>query len=419
VERVHRLDLGQSEISPRRTTPNGGLIVHATIARTGVQLYKNPDGTTRRELRLPEEVFSEDTLRSFEAAVVTVDHPGKLVTTDDWKRVASGHVVGTVMRSDDDPEKVATDLAIQDGFAVKGAESKKLTEVSCGYTCRLEPTSGTHPKYGAFDAIQRDIRGNHIAIGPKGWARGGPELRLHLDGGACVSGFDESDSYVPDEMTTATQQTPGPGNATQTPAAPTARSDADANEIATLRGQNAALTAEAERLRKADKERTDNATAQATQAEIDQRADARAELVADARTVLGGDWSPKGKTDDAIRREVLAKLEPELPIPEPKDDGAGPFVAAAYALALQHATKSTPQTGDAERKRADARQVRRGLPTLANVKGATARKDAGKKKAPADDDEEEEDPSIEDAREACVQRQRDRWKDSKMGKGGK
>jgi hypothetical protein len=56
-------------------TPEGYLRAWATIARTGVQMYTDADGSVRREYRPAEEVSSPESLASFAGKAVTLEHP--------------------------------------------------------------------------------------------------------------------------------------------------------------------------------------------------------------------------------------------------------------------------------------------------------------------------------------------------------
>jgi uncharacterized protein len=63
---------------------------------------------------------------------------------------------------------------------IKAIESGARQEISLGYLCRLEPTSGSI-NGEAYDAIQKDIVVNHVALGPKGWGRAGPDCAIRKD----------------------------------------------------------------------------------------------------------------------------------------------------------------------------------------------------------------------------------------------
>lgn len=405
VQRVLRLDLGTGELGTRRTTPQGGLVARARIARTGVLVYQNQDGTTRRELRLEEDVFKKESLDSFRAAPITMRHPGALITPLNWRDHVIGHMAGDVEKED---SFVAGDAHVQDAKGVRAVESGDV-ELSCGYQCRLDKTPGEHPVFGKYDAIQRDIVGNHIAIGPSGWGRSGPDVSLHLDGETddtlAVSGF-EAGSYVRDMPKEAATQTP---STTQTPIAPATppATNTDAGD-ATLRGENAALKAENERLTREATSRNDAATQEANQKRFDARVTARVALIASAKPILGAEWRDDGKSDDAVRREVLAELEPDLELPEAKADGAEGFVMGAFAHAV---------------KRADRAAVGNRNAVLASPRGgradaSTPRRVPTKRTDDAGGDTQAAEMTIGERTDAKLEEQKDRWK-KKSDRGGR
>jgi hypothetical protein len=154
----------------------GCAVIPALLTRTGVFRYTLGDGSTRRELRLPEEVFAPKAMQSLETATLTVGHPGK-VTVDNWKTLS----VGDVRNVKKDGKYVGADVIVRDAVALKRVDSGDLVELSCGYDCSLEMRSGVHDGE-AYDAIQRDLEYNHVGLGGEGWGRAGAEVRLRLDG---------------------------------------------------------------------------------------------------------------------------------------------------------------------------------------------------------------------------------------------
>ncbi len=145
--------------------------------REGVFSYKNTDGSERRELRLPEEVYSPDSLASLRAAPVTDMHPSEPVNPDNWQALSVGHVAENVRA---EKPFVAATLLIQDAKMIAAVEKGERRELSCGYECSLDETPGTFQGQH-YDAIQRGIKYNHVALGPKGWGRAGPQVALRLD----------------------------------------------------------------------------------------------------------------------------------------------------------------------------------------------------------------------------------------------
>jgi hypothetical protein len=180
---VWRYDIGEFR-SPVET-PNGYLKCDAKITKVGVFNYRNLDGSVRRELRLPDEVFRDDALQTFELVPLTNGHPSEngqrvRLNASNTRKYAAG-MVQRVRRHDD---TVAAEVLITDDDAIKAARGGK-TQLSCGYMCELEPSSGVTsgipgvPDGLRYDAIQRNILGNHVAMTDA--ARGGPDLTLHLD----------------------------------------------------------------------------------------------------------------------------------------------------------------------------------------------------------------------------------------------
>lgn len=133
------------------------------VGRVGVQEYIKADGTIRRELRLPEEVFNEDSLQSFVGKPITSNHPsaGK-VTSKDAHRLSIGAMLNAGIQ---DGDNVIVPIVIHSPTAIGDKR-----ELSLGYECKLDETAGVHPKYGTYDAIQRAIKIQHLSVVKKGRA---------------------------------------------------------------------------------------------------------------------------------------------------------------------------------------------------------------------------------------------------------
>lgn len=166
--------------APRRT-PAGMLLVDAYAARVGVQDYADGAGGTRRELRLPEEVFAEKAMAGYLGATMTNDHPAAAVTPVTWKDKA----VGTVLSARRDGDHVLVTMVISDAEAIADVEAGKR-ELSAGYGLTVEDAPGTHADFGAYDAIQRGIEINHLALVDAG--RCGASCALRADAGAADCG---------------------------------------------------------------------------------------------------------------------------------------------------------------------------------------------------------------------------------------
>lgn len=165
-------------IDDKRRTRDGYMTVSARVARAGnVQIYGGsevgkPDMSTVRVYRPADEVFSKDTMQSFAHRPVTLGHPSDSVSSVTWGDVAKGWSDGEVAR---DGEFIRVNMLVADADTIKAIEGG-TKELSMGYDCTLDWTSGVSPTGEAYDAVQRGIRSNHIAVVPQ--ARGGADLRI-------------------------------------------------------------------------------------------------------------------------------------------------------------------------------------------------------------------------------------------------
>ena len=78
LKRVIRLD--SMPITRASFTPEGFLMDTPILTCTGIFEYSNPDGSVRKELRLPEEVFSKESLASYEGSPIIISHDAGLIT---------------------------------------------------------------------------------------------------------------------------------------------------------------------------------------------------------------------------------------------------------------------------------------------------------------------------------------------------
>lgn len=164
------------EGKPRRTA-DGYLVAEAKCVRTGIQVYTGdevgkPELETVRVYRSADQVFAQDSLQSFSHAPITVNHPSVAVTADNWKDLAVGEVSTAAKR---DGVWVSLPLIFKDASAIASLESGKR-ELSAGYVCELDFTPGLTADGQAFDAQQRSIKINHLALVDR--ARAGPEARI-------------------------------------------------------------------------------------------------------------------------------------------------------------------------------------------------------------------------------------------------
>lgn len=163
-------------ISGVRKSKDGYLIADAFVARSGVQVYGGREvGILDRDVvrvwRPEAEVRAVDSMTTFQHAPITLGHPER-VNAENWKDLAKGEVSTEAEWVDN---KIRLPLIVKDAEAIAAIEGG-TRELSAGYSCQLEFADGVTPEGEAYDAVQRKIRINHIAIVPKG--RAGSECRI-------------------------------------------------------------------------------------------------------------------------------------------------------------------------------------------------------------------------------------------------
>ncbi len=155
-------------------TEEGYLIDHPVVTRCGIFEYADPDkdGGVRYELRLPEEVFAEKSLASYEGKPIIITHDAGEIDKDNVHDEQIGTILSKGYR---DGDKVRCKIVIHNTGALKECG---LRELSLGYGLNLDETPGVHNGQ-KYDAIQRDIEVNHLAL--VGEARAGDRARLNID----------------------------------------------------------------------------------------------------------------------------------------------------------------------------------------------------------------------------------------------
>ena len=171
LRRVIRLD--SVPMQKAYFTPEGFLKDKPILTSTGIFEYTNPDGSIRRELRLPEDVFSPESLKSYRGKPIVVTHDAGLIDKDNVAENQIGTILSEGERSGDD---VRAEIIIHDTDAMKDSGYKEL---SLGYNLDLDETPGEWNGQ-RYDAVQKNIRINHLALVRE--ARAGEQARLNMDG---------------------------------------------------------------------------------------------------------------------------------------------------------------------------------------------------------------------------------------------
>ena len=169
-----------------RFDENGFLVDTPIVARVGVQTYHLPDGTERREFRPASEVFKPDSLASYQGKPITLGHV--FVNSENAKEVVVGAVSGSAMRED---SNVIVPLTVYDKESIEKAKNGIAGELSVGYTTVDVESKGWGSNetgeykldgeyqsqdeipsdWVRFDALQTEIKVNHVALVYKGRAQ--------------------------------------------------------------------------------------------------------------------------------------------------------------------------------------------------------------------------------------------------------
>lgn len=176
TKEMHGLRYDAGAIAGPEKTDEGYLRCWATIARTGTQRYKRADGSEIVEYRPEDEVGNVDSLSSFAGKAVTLEHPPELLNTTNTSQYQVGFTDNEIVF---DGKYVRVRMTITDSEAIAAVESGATPEVSAGYQVDLDLTPGVTPEGHRYDAVQRCIRGNHVALTRKG--RAGSNVKVHLD----------------------------------------------------------------------------------------------------------------------------------------------------------------------------------------------------------------------------------------------
>lgn len=326
-----------------KRTQDGYLVANARVARTGIQLYAGrevgmEDRAVVRVYRAPEEVFHRDSLASFSHVPITNDHPAEAVTSVNWKDLAVGETSDEVLR---DGERLRVPLILKDAAAIALVEGGKR-ELSVGYTCDLAFEAGRTADGQEYDAVQKNIRANHVAIVARG--RAGSEVRI---------GDATSWGAAPIPTPTADEEPVMPGENLLTVVVDglsVSTTDQGAQAIEKLTSDRTALetkikdaekahaeaiAAKDAELAKKDAEIDDLKGKVLDDAALDKKVQARSDLIATARAIVA-DVKTDGVSDADIRKAVVTAKRGEAAI----KDKSQAYVDATFDILAEDAKKN-------------------------------------------------------------------------------
>lgn len=349
-------------------------VYRVPIAGAMVQKYVKSDGSEEMEAKLPEEILSDATVSSANSKPVTDGHHG-LVTKDNSHDLlkgftaSNGHVEGNMLYND---------ITITDPNLISQIKNGDKRELSIGFETQMDPTSGTY-NGTKYDAVQRNIRINHVAVVPKG--RAGHEVRLIGDSAEAVEQVETSEEKG-NQMETRVVRADGQNiTVAADDVEKITKLDADnsakAKQIADLDAQIKKLQSEKAQLQgdaDASAKKADEAQAKADSLEADNKklqeefdkykadgVDKKLELIDKVKSFVGDEYDYHGKSDRDMKIDAVKAIKGDSvdftdksdtyvqaafdmlekpkkvsgyagPEPEAKGDSADPIAKAYYDL---------------------------------------------------------------------------------------
>ena len=345
-------------VAGTRRTADGYLVADARIARTGIQEYAGHEvGMADRQIvrvyRPEASVFDKASMASMAHRPVTMGHPNEAVTADTWKRVSVGQTGDEVAK---DGDHVRVPMVVMDAEAIRQVEAG-TRELSVGYTADLAFEAGTTPDGQHYDAIQKNIRGNHVAIVARG--RAGAKARI---GDAADPWGDapqpkhEVQDMADQAIKTRTVLVDGLSVETTDQGAQAIEKlqsvigDKDKSIADAAKAHKAAIDAKDAEIAKKDAEIDDLKGKVLDAKALDAKVQARSDLISKAKAIVS-DVKTEGLTDAEIRKAVVAAKLGDAAI----KDKAEAYVDARFDILAEDAGK-----GDTFRKVVGGTQARVG-----------------------------------------------------------
>jgi hypothetical protein len=315
-----------------RITNDGYLVAEARVARTGIQLYSagelGMDGEQNRVVRVyrpPEEVFAADAMASYAHRPITDAHPSELIDASNWDQYAKGQTGDEVLR---DGEFVRVPIMLMDKAAIEDHSNGKR-QLSMGYTMDLDPTAGTTPAGEDYDAVQTNLRMNHLAL--VSLARGGSDLKLgdnHMENSNLMSDTKLTTVTVDGLSVETTDAGAQAISKLQTELADarkevTTAGTAHATELATKDTELAGKDAEIDALK----------ASQLSDTDLDKKVNDRADLIAVAQRVADKDYA--GLADVDIRKTAVSAVLGQDAIAGKSDD----YISARFDILSEDASQ--------------------------------------------------------------------------------
>lgn len=333
VQRFDKMMISDSSLS---RTKEGYLTVKAPVTLPGVFPYKRNDGGLSFEAKLPEELFSDETIQSVNNKPVTNDHPNEQVTINNYNTYAKGMTANDAAVEDD---KLTVSFTVTDADTIRAIEQGKR-ELSLGFEADVEKTAGEF-EGKRYDSVQRNIRVNHLAIVQRG--RVGPSASIRGDSLAFM--IDEYDIEggntmvkvkIDSEEFTVDSAVKSHIDALE---AKLEKEEEKAKDAEKTKGERDSLKSQLEEKEKELKEAKDSAL---TADKLDEAVEGRMQLIATTADFLGDSYEYTGKSDRDIKVDTIQTIKPDF-----KADEASEEYINGFYESLVNVSDSAMYTADA------------------------------------------------------------------------
>lgn len=289
-------------------TGAGGIRTTGKITRSGVFVYRMPDGSTRREYRPDSEVFKEDSIETLKLLPLTIEHRGDEVKAENVKNLAIGKV-GEIFKRDGRWLSGTVQIDATEGLE---ALTEGRAELSAGYKVKYLPTPGVTADGLVYDGIQTEIKYNHVTLTAVGRAsEGSDRATLRLDSAVQLEESSDRAKVETVEIKINSQTF-----------------DVEAPVAEAINAERAAVQT------KLDSEKARADVAEATRLDSEKAVEglvsARVALEVEAAKILPGQ-SFTGKKDREVRAAVIEKLSPAMKLDGEPDE----YVRSAFNILVQ------------------------------------------------------------------------------------
>lgn len=306
-------------------TPQGYLQLEGIISRSGTQTYLDAElgvGNAGKMIELDrpvQEVTDSLSIASFINMPITDEHPaGGQVNPDNFSQL----VKGTVLDAESTPSgQVKARIIVNDASLIRKIEDGKR-ELSAGYTAELEFSDDGN------SAIQRKIRGNHVAFVDA--ARCGKECSIFDsepntgDPTMAKIKLNNVEYEMADSIVPAVQAVLDENATLQTQVTD---SKAELDKVTAL------FDAAKEKMSKME----DEEDPEKMKKTVNDAAHAILAVMTDAATLIS-DYDATGKTIEEIKRDVVCDSKPELA------DKGDAYIEARFDIMVADAAAKDPIT---------------------------------------------------------------------------